>query len=110
MTMTFSLHESIEPSGGYDSLEQTPQLRVQAAEPAREDFYLLREKLRVPSTDGFIERPRLNALFARARSQFPATLISGRAGTGKTALAASFAAANDNVSWYTVESTDVCWT
>ena len=41
--------------------------------------------------------------------QYGATLISGRAGTGKTALAADFARDRSNVSWFSVEPADIDW-
>lgn len=75
----------------------------------REDFHILREKLRIPKTGGLIERPRLDAILRKSRDQFPATLVSGRSGTGKTALAALFAAGQKNVAWYSVETTDIEW-
>jgi ATP/maltotriose-dependent transcriptional regulator MalT len=74
-----------------------------------ENYHLINEKLRVPAHRGVIERPRLISLANKSIAQFPATLISGRAGTGKTAFAASFAAHNKKVCWYSVESTDAEW-
>lgn len=77
--------------------------------PIHNDFHILREKLLIPASNGNIPRPRLERLLARSRQQFPATLITGRAGTGKTALAVAFARKTKNVSWYTVEATDADW-
>jgi LuxR family maltose regulon positive regulatory protein len=45
----------------------------------------------------------------RSLAQFPATLISGRAGTGKTTLAAAFARKQLHTAWYSVESSDAEW-
>lgn len=42
-------------------------------------------------------------------AQFPATLVSGRTGTGKTTAAAILARGNDHTAWYTIESSDVEW-
>jgi LuxR family transcriptional regulator, maltose regulon positive regulatory protein len=75
----------------------------------REDVHLLHEKLQMPGTRGLIVRLRLNKFLGRSIAQFPATLISGRAGTGKTAVAASFARTQDRVAWYSVESSDAEW-
>ena len=110
MTMTFFLHDSINPNGAYDFIDPTDYQTNGAGEPAKEEFHILREKLKIPNTEGFIGRPRITAHLSNSMSQFPATLISGWAGTGKTALAASFAALHKNVSWYSVESTDFAWT
>jgi LuxR family maltose regulon positive regulatory protein len=46
----------------------------------------------------------------KSLAQFSATLIAGRAGTGKTALAADFARQTDCcVAWYKVETADCDW-
>ena len=73
------------------------------------DIHLFAEKLRIPEFDKNISRPRLNELLAKSAIQFGATLICGRAGTGKTALAADFAREYKNVAWYSVESADSDW-
>jgi ATP/maltotriose-dependent transcriptional regulator MalT len=75
----------------------------------RTEIHLLSEKLEVPRFRGLVQRPRLEDLLRKSIEQFPATLISGRAGTGKTATAAEFARTQDNVAWYSVESSDVEW-
>jgi LuxR family maltose regulon positive regulatory protein len=109
MTMTFSLHESIEPNSAFEHMEMWTNNSSATGTSASEKFHLILEKLRVPVCDTLIDRPRMMSLVKRSQAQFPATLISGRAGTGKTALAAAFAAQNSKVSWYSVESTDTDW-
>ncbi len=74
-----------------------------------DDFHILREKLRVPVVEGTITRPRLARALERSRRQFPATLITGRAGTGKTAIAAAFAQDSGKTCWYTVDAADTDW-
>lgn len=76
---------------------------------SREAVHLLAEKLVRPRTRNLVERPRLYELLRKSIEQFPATLVSGRAGTGKTALAASFAKTRDHVAWYSIEPSDVEW-
>jgi LuxR family maltose regulon positive regulatory protein len=105
MTMTFSIHESIDPNG---ALEMT-YFSQPAANSYADAFPIVREKLRIPDVNGLIERPRITNLLDRSRAQFPATLISGRSGTGKTAIAACFAAQYEDVAWYSVESNDNDW-
>ena len=75
----------------------------------RESSGLVKEKLRMPAISDAIERPRLTTLLQRSAQQFPSTLICGRAGTGKTTLAAGFADMFDNAFWYSVDSTDADW-
>lgn len=74
-----------------------------------QDIHLLGEKLETPVFRNLVLRPRLEELLRKSVEQFPATLISGRAGTGKTAAAANFARSRDHVAWYSVESSDVDW-
>jgi LuxR family maltose regulon positive regulatory protein len=63
----------------------------------------------MPDTSGAIERPRLHALLDHSRQNYPATLVTGRAGTGKTIAAAAFAAAHGGTAWYSIESPDTDW-
>jgi LuxR family maltose regulon positive regulatory protein len=108
MTMTFFLHDSIDWNGAFDRSDYSFHPSSFGG-GAREDVHILKDKLRVPESNGQIERPRINLLLKKSVSQFPATLISGRAGTGKTALAAGFAARYENVAWFSVESSDISW-
>lgn len=105
--MTFSLHESIEPNAAFDYPETV--FAYKHEEPVKEEFHILQDKLEKPGADGLVARPRLDKLLENSASQFPATLICGRAGTGKTAIAASFAASQESSFWYSVESTDTEW-
>lgn len=73
------------------------------------EIHLLKEKLVTPRFRGLLSRPRLEDLLRKSCEQFPATLVSGRAGTGKTVLAAEFARGHDHVAWYSVESSDANW-
>ena len=106
MTMSFFFHDGAD---GFDGFEYGSSSGSYASKPGREDLHILREKLRQPRPDGLIARPRLDEMLEKSLSQFNATLVSGRAGTGKTALAASFAARYAHVAWYSVGPTDVDW-
>jgi LuxR family maltose regulon positive regulatory protein len=48
-------------------------------------------------------------LLEKSCTQFGATLVSGRAGTGKTTVAASFSARYNSIAWYSVDSADSDW-
>jgi ATP/maltotriose-dependent transcriptional regulator MalT len=109
MAMTFSLHDSIDPSGAFDRIDTGGSQIGAAWEARRNSIHLIRERLEIPEHDNLVERPRLDALLDRSRAQYPATLISGRSGTGKTALAASYASRSENAAWLSVESTDIDW-
>jgi len=71
---------------------------------------LFADKLRVPALAEPIDRPRLTEHLEKSLAQFSATLIAGRAGTGKTALAADYARQSDCcVAWFKVETADSDW-
>lgn len=114
--MTYSLDHGIDSTGSFGSdgaLDyHLPKIRLES-EPqgpfGDSSFHLLRDKLQIPAVDSIIERPRLDTILKRSVDQFPATLISGRAGTGKTALAAAFASQEKNAAWFGVESSDRSW-
>jgi LuxR family transcriptional regulator, maltose regulon positive regulatory protein len=82
---------------------------INGPKSAREGVHVLEEKLEIPAIPNLIERPRLVDLLTKSIEQFPATLISGRAGTGKTTLAASFANTRDHAAWYSIEPSDLEW-
>ena len=63
----------------------------------------------VPVFENYIARPRLNELLDKNLNQFNATIITGRTGTGKTALAADFSGKYKRVAWFSVESAENEW-
>jgi len=75
-------------------------------------FHLFKEKIRMPQTAETIHRPRLIAVLDRTLATFPATAIIGRAGTGKTTLAAEYIARSGKQShsaWMEVGPTEFNW-
>lgn len=109
MTMTFSLHENIEFIEAGRQLERNSLLKRKPGKTKKADIHLFAEKLRIPEFQKNISRPRLSELLAKSCVQFGATLICGRAGTGKTALAADFASRYKRVAWYSVEAAEADW-
>lgn len=101
------LSEWRESSNYYEftppSAEKKPVIKVDSVK-------LFADKLRIPEVAEPIARPRLMEHLDKSLAQFSATLIAGRAGTGKTALAADFARNSDGcVAWYKVETADSDW-
>ena len=108
MLMTFSFREHIDSFEPTNSLGIDSALSVQS-KPKDDKIHIFAEKLRVPQFNDYIPRPRLNELFCKSLNQIGAMLVTGRAGTGKTALAAHCSRNYDQTFWYRVESADSDW-
>ena len=68
------------------------------------------EKFRVPAAKDGLRRTRLLELLELSIDQYGATLISGRAGSGKTTLAADFIRSREGGrSWYSIGPADSDW-
>lgn len=77
----------------------------------KEPLRLVTDKIVAPCAGGNIKRPRLLEHLENTLKQTSATLICGRAGTGKTTLAVDFAeTCNRTLAWYTVGTADNDWT
>src|SRR5829696_6558730 len=105
--MTYFLDSRLDSGDAYSPPAHRADTRTRV--PRTDGVRVLAEKLGVPSFAGLIQFPRLHAFIQRIVEQFPATLICGRAGTGKTALASAFARSRDRAAWYSVESSDIEW-
>jgi len=105
--MTYFLHDNFESAEGYSPTVSSSPAKRTAVD--RDGVHVLREKLQIPRSRGVVERKRVDDMLRRSLSQFPATLVSGRAGTGKTTVAAGLARGYDHAAWYSVESSDVEW-
>jgi len=73
----------------------------------KDEEHLIHEKIAVPNASPRVSRLRLLKLLAENVVCCNATIVNGRAGTGKTTLAADFARhAGRAVSWYKVDAAD----
>jgi LuxR family maltose regulon positive regulatory protein len=69
--------------------------------------HFIHEKIAIPTERPRTSRPRLLELLAQNATSANATIVNGRAGTGKTTLAADFARhAGRAVAWYKVDAAD----
>ena len=107
MTMSFTLNDHFDSTERYSRVVETSAAKHSKGE--RDGVHILREKIEIPRCAGLIERPRLIEKLEKSLSQFAATLVSGRAGTGKTSVAAAYARTRKRVAWFTVESSDSDW-
>jgi LuxR family transcriptional regulator, maltose regulon positive regulatory protein len=73
----------------------------------KEDNLLVHDKITVPTQKPRTSRPRLLDLLTDNLTNYTATIVNGRAGTGKTTLSAEFARrATRPVCWYKVDAAD----
>jgi LuxR family maltose regulon positive regulatory protein len=105
--MSFTLQDHFGATERYSPV--TPTTTATPSKGERDGVHILNEKLEIPQCEGLIERPRLIEKLERSLSHFAATLVSGRAGTGKTSIAASYARTRKTTAWFTVESSDIDW-
>jgi len=105
--MSFILQDHFDSTERYSLATRTTTATPSKGEP--DGVHILNEKLEIPQCAGLIERPRLIEKLERSLGQFAATLVSGRAGTGKTSIAAAYARTRKRTAWFTVEPSDVDW-
>ncbi len=75
--------------------------------PEMANTHLIVQKLMVPAESSCLKRPRLLALMERSLIACTSTVISARAGAGKTTLAVDFAHhCGRRVAWYKVDAPD----
>ena len=68
---------------------------------------VIHDKVTVPRQNPSVSRPRLLRMLGEGLDSCASTVITGRAGTGKTLLAKDFArSCARRTSWYTVEASD----
>jgi len=66
-------------------------------------------KISIPLFDQIFPDTKLNNVLRRSAETYAGTMITGRAGTGKTTAALTYASRYQNVAWYTVEPPDINW-
>jgi ATP/maltotriose-dependent transcriptional regulator MalT len=68
-------------------------------------WQLITEKIAIPSPTASVQRPRLLALLNQSLHSCTSTIVTGRAGSGKTSLAIDFAErCGRRVAWYKVDA------
>jgi ATP/maltotriose-dependent transcriptional regulator MalT len=108
MAMTLSFHDNLdyaETTSGFEISSSVSNYSTSASER----IHLFADKMRIPKFAGHIPRPRLIELLRKSTSQNSATLVTGRAETGKSALAAEYSAGYERVAWYQIDSAETDW-
>jgi LuxR family maltose regulon positive regulatory protein len=78
---------------------------IESTEARTAPAELIAEKITIPSPFPSVSRPRLAGLLEDSLRSCTSTILSGRAGTGKTALALDFARnCGRKVAWYKVDA------
>lgn len=108
MAMTLSFHENFEYADTTQSFEVSSCVSNYSSRTS-ERIHLFADKMRIPKFTNNILRPRLIELLKKSSLQNGATLITGRAQTGKSALAAEFAENYERVAWYQIDAAETDW-
>ncbi len=108
MAMTLSFHENLDYAETAQSFEKSFSAPSYSS-GAGERIHLFADKMRIPKFTNHISRPRLIELLKKSTTQNGATLITGRAETGKSALAAELAENYKRVAWYQIDTAETDW-
>jgi ATP/maltotriose-dependent transcriptional regulator MalT len=109
MTMSFLLQDDFDEFEPIE-IRGADQTAAREVRPSQRSRTLTRDdKFKIPHIGPTFGRERLIKLVGLSVEQYGATLMSGRAGTGKTVLAADFALRQKRATWYSVEAADVDW-
>jgi LuxR family maltose regulon positive regulatory protein len=108
MAMTLSFHEHLDYAETAQGFEISSSA-LSYSSGSSDRIHLFADKMQIPKFTNHISRPRLIELLKKSTSQNGATLITGRAETGKSALAAEFADAYGRVAWYQIDTAETDW-
>lgn len=108
MAMTLSFHENLDYAESSQSFDFNTSLADYSSDSEKR-IHLFSEKMQVPEFNNQVSRPRLLNLLKKSSEQNGATLVTGRAATGKSALASSFTANYKCVAWYQIDTAENDW-
>lgn len=107
--MTYLLHDGLEAFDGI-AMPQAAAAEKLSPDSVKTFKTAIRRSATPPAPGpGLIERPRLLNILSRAHEPFAATLMTGRAGTGKTCLAAQYAELWPGTVWLALDTPDMHW-
>jgi LuxR family transcriptional regulator, maltose regulon positive regulatory protein len=109
MMMPYSFHDDAGLSDTVGEAEMNSTEAPRSPKRTTQELHMILSKIEMPPTPGLVDRSRISDFLERSAGSFGATLISGRAGTGKTYAGRSLADKYSSVAWYTIDSTDSDW-
>ena len=109
MMSPYSFHDDTALSESVTEAEINSNSAPAVPKRTTKELHVLLSKVEMPPTPGMVDRLRITEFLQRSASSFGASLISGRAGTGKTYAARSLAEKYRSVAWYNIDSTDTQW-
>ena len=99
-----------DPNTSFDFPDLTAvQSSTSASASEARPVPLIAAKLRVPEVGDILPRKWLTGVVSKSSKNSAATIMVGRAGTGKTTLAAEFVSGRPDASWYTIDGVDADW-
>ena len=109
MTMGFIGDDGIDP--GYFSVSRSSSTFYNDSAPTTRAIHVpwIESKIRLPAVDGAPLQKRLMATVKRSLRNHSGTMLVGRAGSGKTFLAANIAASIKGSAWYSLDAGDADW-
>lgn len=111
MLLNQSFHDNIDENRAANLPESAMPLPYKSRENVKsKKIRIISEKIRIPQQQSQIfSRSRLIEWLSVQTGQFGASMILGRAGTGKTTLAVEFAGKYEFSAWFRIESADSDW-
>jgi len=109
MTMALLRDESVESYLAPDNQVMSAVSSAPSPRAKMANVPMIEAKLRRPDTGGAIVQHRLLELLGRSARNHSGTLVVGRAGSGKTTLAAEYAAGVAGSVWYSIDAGDADW-
>jgi LuxR family maltose regulon positive regulatory protein len=109
MRLPYSFHGDAGVTDAVTEVEITTGAPSRPVKRTSRELHLLLDKVQMPEPGDLVDRPRITEFLERSAVSFGASLISGRAITGKTYAGRSFAKTYRSVAWYTIDSTDADW-
>jgi ATP/maltotriose-dependent transcriptional regulator MalT len=108
MMLPYTFEGAVDLDGPFE-VETTHKKTPSTAKRATSELPFIFAKVNIPECSDLIERPRISDFLERSAEQFRATMVSGRAATGKTYAAVDLAKRYEHVAWVSIDSSDVDW-